>query len=78
MVVPDFTLSGSAKSDSASRAEKKIAAAFLLDLDVEIDPIKLGDFIRRRWHRISPLAHIIHGLPPADAAGAREEEPDNG
>lgn len=37
----------------------------------------LANWLRRRWHIISPLAHAIHGAPdgPPATATAQAEEP---
>lgn len=44
-------------------AAKRTAALFYADLDVEIDPNALVAFIKRRWARIAPMAHIMHEAP---------------
>lgn len=50
-------------TDEATRAEKKLAALVLVELDVSIEPAAIRGFIRKNWRTIAPLAHIVHAAP---------------
>lgn len=45
------------------KAARRTAALFYADLDVEIDPSALQAFIKRRWARLAPMAHVMHEAP---------------
>lgn len=47
----------------AARAEKKLAALLMVELDVSVEPAALRGFIKAKWQTIAPLAHIIHEAP---------------
>ncbi len=49
--------------DEATRAERKLAALLLTQLDVDVEPAKVRAFIRQNWSTIAPLAHIVHSAP---------------
>lgn len=50
-------------TDEAARAERKLAALLLTELDVDVPPEKLRAFIKSKWATIAPLAHIVHAAP---------------
>jgi hypothetical protein len=50
-------------TDEATRAERKLAALVLTELDIDIEPAKLRDFVRKHWRTLAPLAHVVHEAP---------------
>lgn len=49
--------------EKANRAAEKIAALIFADLDLEVSPHLIRTFIKSRWDRIAPLAHLVHEGP---------------
>lgn len=51
------------KGDAANKAATKIGALLYADYGLEIEMYKIRHFIKYRWDRLAPLAHIIHDAP---------------
>jgi hypothetical protein len=47
----------------AHAAAVKVSALIFADMEIEVEPYKIRHFIKDRWSRIAPLAHIIHEGP---------------
>jgi hypothetical protein len=45
------------------RAAAHMAHLLFADLEIDLRPSQIEDFIQKRWARIAPLAHAIHGRP---------------
>jgi len=58
--------------EAGQRAARRLADELAAHVTgIKVDPEVLADWLRRRWHIISPLAHTIHGAParaPGNAA----------
>lgn len=51
------------KRTAADKAATKIAAMLLADLDIEVTAYQVERFIKMRWDKMAPLAHIVHEAP---------------
>lgn len=62
--------------DAGQRAANALADELVTITGKRIEAEVLADWLRRRWHIISPLAHTIHGArdkPPATATAQAAE-----
>lgn len=53
-----------------SRAAARMASLLYADLEVDLRPSQIEEFIQKRWARIAPLAHAIHEAPDDTKATA--------
>jgi len=49
--------------EKGHKAAQRIAALIYADLDVEVTPEAIQRFVKGRWAKLAPLAHLVHEAP---------------
>lgn len=49
--------------EKGQKDAQRIAALIYADLDLEVSPQVIQRFVKSRWDKLAPLAHLVHEAP---------------